>query len=122
MPRQALRIWIYLLTFSFGTGAVIWFSGQVNPNEAAHWEFGVLYALAFLVIFSLATIAGYVLRALFWDKKARYDFLRSAERQGALLGFFGVICLLLSAAGLLHVWSAASLLGIFILIELYAGQ
>lgn len=120
MTRIRLHLWAtgFLLAVAAVFG-VMWLS-RVSPEQAKLWQFGVFYLLVFLTISSGATLLGYGFRELFWRGGYSSDFFRSARRQAALLGFVGVISLILLAAGLFSLKTAIPLIAIFTLIELYA--
>lgn len=120
MTRISLHLWstgfLFMVALVFGV-SWLW---QTSPEQTKLWQLGVLYLLVFLVIASGATLLGYGFRELFWRRGYSSDFFRSARRQGALLGFLGVISLILLAAGLFGLKTAIPLVSIFTLIELYA--
>lgn len=99
-----------------GAGFVFAFT---SPAAAGPWLFGLAYLLIFAGIASLAALAGYSFRLVFWRQGVRYEFIKSAERQGVLLGIFAVILVLLSRAEFLNLRTAIPLTIVFLLIELY---
>lgn len=120
MASHSTHIWVAFFLILVVTVILGVFLGSVSPASAKVWQFGLVYCLVFLWIYSFALIAGYGLRVLFWKKILGQDFMQAARRQALLLGFLGVFVLLLEAVGLFNLKTAVPLVIIFALIELYA--
>lgn len=120
MSKQVVHILFVFFLLALATVFGIWFLGSISPEDATIEQFGILYFLIFLGIFSSATIFGYVFRKIFWRSSNYSELLRSSERQAVLLGFLGVTALILQSASILNFPIAILLLLIFTLIEFYA--
>jgi hypothetical protein len=120
MARVSTHIWLMLLLFLFTTALGLFFLNSISPATANYWQFAVLYVAIFLWVFAAMTFLGYVVRLAIWKEGLRLEFLRSARRQGVLLGFLAVLLVLLQAANILNLLTGLLLLAVFLLIELYA--
>jgi len=103
------RTFVFFLLLILATAGGYAYLRAVDPSEARPWQVGIVYALVLFWVFSLASFVGN-----FFSKNG------SAQRRGLLLGFLTVIALALQASSLLSLWTAALLLLIFTLIEIYA--
>ena len=93
-----------------------------DPEAVPTWLLGILYAVAFVWIFTVAELLGYFLRNVLWRSGVKYELWRSSRRQAVLFGFFAVILLLLKRGGVFNPLTAVLLLVIFVLMELYSAQ
>ena len=114
-----MHLWLAVTAVIAALTGGLWLMSMVSPEEAQIWQQAVVYGAAFLGVFGLATLLGYLVRAIFWPGGLRYEHLKSSRRQGILLGFLAVVSLILQAAAIFNSGTALLLLIIFGLLELY---
>lgn len=119
MPKVLTRISTTAVILALGAAAAGLIVFLASPETARLPIFALLYFAVFLSAAAAATILGYYFRLVFWRSGVHYEFLKSAQRQGLLFGFFTVISLLLQAGGILSWKTALPLVAVFVLIELY---
>lgn len=117
-PRVHISLMIALLLAASFAGYI--FLSRTDPFTASAQNILPVYLLLFVTIFSLAVILGFFFRTVFWKSGSRFEFLRSAKKQGALLGLLAVVLLFLEAREILSVWTGALLILAFALFEFYA--
>ena len=78
-----------------------------------------LYLCVFLAVFGLASLAGLSFRGWLLGTGVRHEYVRASNRQAVLFGLMAVIVLMLQAGKIFNLWSAALLLVIFILLDMY---
>lgn len=115
-----MHIWFAFILVILATVLGLALLTEVSPAQAKFWQFASVYILVFAWMYGFSTFSGYVFRLTFFARGHRSDFLRSARRQGILLGILTAAALGLQGYGLLNYETGLLLLAIFLLIELYA--
>lgn len=119
MSRMAMHIGLAVFLVVLSTVFGLFLMRIISPSSATPWQFAEVYLLVFFWVYGLTALLGYFFRVLFWRNGIRYEFLKSARRQAALLGFLAVAALILQASAILNLKTGALLLAIFLLLELY---
>ena len=114
-----MKIWGWLLSAVIGGVGLGIVATRFSPQDGQFWVMPAIYVSAFFLFYGLAALGGYWVRRVFWKNTGRNEQLRTASRQGVLLGLMGVAILMLLAANFFNWWSAGLLFLIFVLLELY---
>lgn len=80
-----------------------------DPTASGLSVFIFLYLSLFLMSLGSTTLAGLLVRRI-WMKGLFNTNFANSFRQGLLLSFFVIICLILSASGILYWWVAISII------------
>src|SRR3989338_6375029 len=120
MSKISTHLTLALILFLFGSACGFFFLKVIDPDTASAYRLAILYAIIFILIYSGAVLLGYFMRIIFFRNGVHFDFLRSSERQGILLGLLGVSSLILSSYSFLNLWSIIPLIFVFFMFELYS--
>src|SRR3989338_11716898 len=119
MAKVSTHIITELLVGIMGAVPSLVLMAGAVPGSVEFLSLAFIYAGIFAAVFACFSILGYAVRSLLWPRAVKHDLVQSASRQGVLFGTMAVVILILESARLFNLWSAALLLVIFFLIELY---
>ena len=116
VPKQQITILAVSAGLSgFSLGSILNFT---DPYSAAWPVFTLLYLSIFLLAFSTLSLLAFGIKRWLWPKIYVSD-LASSLRQGALIGIFMTVTVLLQMNGILFWWLEFSLILFFIILEIF---
>lgn len=113
--RYIKLFFLGIIVFSAVLLYIIYF---VDP-ERGLIAFGSFFLSFFLLLVSLFTIIGFYLRKRISNNEVLYMNLKTAFRQGTLVGLYGTLLLVMQAAQILNIWDAVLLAVIIIVMDLF---
>jgi len=117
--RTGKQILLFFVLF-LASGSVLYERIRaVPPSDAALVHLLEIYGLIFLSAASLAATLGFYARRALSPKSSPYSALVTSRRQGALLGLLAACLLALKALALFNIWTALTLIVVFMLFEMY---
>lgn len=91
----------------------------INNVEPGGFNLSLFYALFLFFCFSVATLAGFYLRRRFGQRELVYDYLKTAARQGLLIGVLLTAVLIMQAHNLFSPINAFALVLALSFLEAY---
>ena len=101
-------VFVFLSVFVAAAGALYWLVSRVSPATASAPEIGAVYTILFTIVWSLGALISRAFRSEF------------PMRQGVIFGLLACLTLWLLANSLFSLVTAALVLGVFVLLEMYA--
>ena len=101
-------LFAFFSVFAASVGALYWLVLHISPATASEVQIGAVYASLFGIVWSLAALFSRGFGAEF------------PIRQGMIFGLLACLTLWLLASSLFSLATAGLVLGVFVLLELYA--